>query len=56
MQLLSYTAINERTWCGRINFSFRAFVAWEEKVLVDADQEHKLRANLTDYKAKLRYG
>ena len=35
---------------------FRAFIAWEDHVMVDMDKEHKLRANLKDYKNKLRVG
>ena len=34
-------------------FSFRAFIAWEEHAIVDTNLEHKLRANLADYRSKL---
>lgn len=33
--------------------SARAFAAWEENIRVDGDAEHRLRANLAEYKAKL---
>jgi len=34
----------------------RAYIAWEEQVTVDPSQEHALRSNLKEYKARLVVG
>ena len=39
-----------------INVYFRAFIAWEDKVCIDPDQEHAERKNLADYKGRLVFG